>query len=195
MKQILYLFLALFFHYSSLGQSVIHWSPEYQLQLEDFRSQETEINPGLRSNTISLGTGMDLSFQMNTYEFMFTRNFNSKVKNTFNKNAAVITATDTATALQLVKYGQYCFDLTELYSRMLRRELYEQKKAFSSANFFRPIFNRIQEELLAENARVSKVTDLGRQEPLLNLERQKVLQQIHLLSDFCFDCKPKKKKG
>ena len=104
---------------------------------------------------------MDFSFQMSAYEFMFTKNFNSKVKTTFNRNLAVITATDTLDGpLQLVKYAQFYFDLTELYTRKFRQELYEQKGAFSDVSFFQPIFNRLQEELQAENARVSKATDL-----------------------------------
>lgn len=125
---------------------------------------------------------------------MFTKNFNSKVKATFNRNAAAITAIDTLTALQLVKYGQFYFDLTELYTRKFRKEMYEQKGAFSDISFFQPIFNRLQEELQTENARVSKATALGSEEELLKSEHQMVLQQIEQLSAFCMECEPPRRK-
>ena len=177
-----------------LCQSVFEWTPEYELQLADFQSPQTEINPELTSCSIFLGANMDFSFQMSNYEFMFTKNFNSKVSTTFNKNAAAITAPDLATAEQLVKFGQYSFDLTELYSRKFRKEMYELKGAFSNASFFQPIFKRLQEEMNAESARVLKATDLGRNESLLKQEHKQVILAIEALADFCKECKPPKRK-
>ena len=177
-----------------LCQSVFEWTPEYELQLADFQSPQTEINPELTSCSIFSGANMDFSFQMSNYEFMFTKNFNSKVSTTFNKNAATITAPDLATAEQLVKFGQYSFDLTELYSRKFRKEMYELKGTFSNASFFQPIFNRLQEEMNAESARVLKATDLGRNEALLKQEHEQVILAIEALADFCRECKPPKRK-
>lgn len=179
---------------SIFGQSIIEWSPDYKVELEDFQSPETEINEQLTSYSIFSGTNMDFSFHMTTGEFMFTKNFNSKVTTTFNKNAAVITAPDSVTAQELVNFGQYSFDLTELYSRKFRKKMYEQKGAFSDVSFFRPIHQELQEQMNAEAARVLKATHLGRESELLTEEHQKVLLQIAELSDFCKECKPPKKK-
>ena len=176
------------------SQTIIEWSPDYQLQLGDFQSVQTEINGDLSTYSIFSGTTMDFSFQMPTGVFMFTKNFNSKATTTFNRNTAVIIAPDSAIAMSLVKFGQYNFDLTELYTRKFRQKLYEEKGAFSDINFFLPIYQELQAELNAEIARVYKLTETGLNSTLLEIEHEKVLSQIDLLSDFCKSCKPSKKK-
>jgi hypothetical protein len=194
MKSSLLLILFLFFSSLAIGQSILEWSPGVQLTLQDFQSPQTEISKELSSYSIFTGTNMDFSFHMSTYEFMFTKNFNSEVKNTFNRSAAVVTAPDSAMALQMVQFGQYSFDLSELYCRKFRKELFEQKGAFSDPNFFQPIFSDLQIEMNNVHARVGKATDLGRNESLLKHEHEQVLAEIAVLSDFCRECKPPKKK-
>lgn len=176
------------------SQTIIDWSPDYKIQLSDFQSAQTEINEKLSSYSIFSGTGIDFSFHMTSGQFLFTKNFNSKVRNTFDRKAAVITAPDTLTALFLVEFGQYNFDLTELYSRKFRKELYEQKGAFSDVNFFQPIYQKLQEEMNQEAARVLKASDLGTNREMLASEHQKVLQQISELADFCRECTPPKSR-
>jgi len=194
MKIIFLLFFTLLISVG-LSQSIIEWDPNYKIQLSDFQSSQTEISDTLTSYSIFPGANIDFSYYMSNAEFMFTKNFNAKVKTTFNKNAAIILAPDSITAEQLVLFGQYSFDLTELYSRKLRRELYENKGAFSSADFFKPIFNTLMEEFNAESAKVLKLTDLGRNTALLAQEHNRVLSEIALMSDFCSSCKPPKKKN
>lgn len=179
---------------NSFSQSIIAWTPEYTLALSDFQSAQTEINGDLSSYAIFPGTSMDFLFQMSSYEFMFTKNFNSKVNCTFNRNVAVITAPDSIIAQQLVRFGQFTFDLAELFSRKFRKELYEQKGAFSSASFFQPIYNELQAKMNEISARVLKQTDLGREKDLLQEEHRKILTQIESLSDYCKECKPPKRK-
>jgi len=193
MKQILFLILVLNLS-TGFSQSIVEWTLGYELQLIDFQSPQTEINSELTAYSIYSGTNVDFSFQMSAYEFMFTKNFNSKVKTIFNKKAAVITAPDSISAYQLVNFGQYSFDLTELYTRKFRQKMYEQKGAFSDVNFFKPIFDQLQEEMNAESARVLKATNLGKEEELLEQEHQQVLIRIGELFDFCLECKPPKKK-
>ena len=180
----------------SIGYSQIsfNWTPEYELSIADFKSPQTEINEELTTYSILSGSSMNFDFHMSVYQFMFTKNFNSKVKVTFNKNASVITAPNESIAEYLIKYGQYNFDLTELYARKFRKEIYLKKGTFSDVSFFQPIFNEIQEKMNAENARVLKATDMGKNEELLKQEHEKVLIEIDTLSDFCFECKPPKKK-
>lgn len=193
MKQKIALVLLLTsFH--GLAQSVIEWSPGYQVKLEDFQSPQTEIDEQLTSYSILSGTGMDFDFHMPTAQFIFTKNFNSKVATTFNRSAAAIIAPDTLSAQALVSFGQYSFDLTELYSRKFRKEIYEQKGAFSDVGFFQPIYDKIHAGLNAELGRVLKLTDFGRKEEILEEEHQKVLLQIEELSDFCKKCKSQKKR-
>jgi hypothetical protein len=193
MKSVFFLFFVLTLS-TGFGQSIVIWTSEFELQLSDFQSPQSEINSDLTSYSIYSGSNMDFSFQMSNYEFMFTKNFNSKVKTIFNRKAGVITAHDSTTANQLVNFAQYSFDLTELYTRKFRQKMYEEKGAFSNVNFFKPIFEELQEQMNAESARVLKATELGKESELLTQEHQKVLSQIEQLMDFCLDCKPPKKK-
>lgn len=187
-------FLFAFIVAISFSQSIVTWSPTYQLTLADFQSPESEINPALTSYSIYPGARIDFHFQMSSIEFMFTKNLNSKAKATFNKNAAVIIAPDSTLANQLVAIGQYSFDLTELYTRKFRKALFEQKNAFSKSNFYQTLFTQLHDEMNAESARVSKITELGKNEALLSIEHQQVLAAITLLSDYCMTCTPPKKK-
>lgn len=180
--------------YLGFGQSILEWSPDHKIQLEDFQSPQTEINENLSSYSIFPGAGMEFNFHMPTAQFMLTKNFNSKVTTTFNKDAAAIIAPDTITAQKLVKFGQYSFDLSELYSRKFRKEMYEQKGAFSDISFFQPIYAELQAQMNAALGGTLKLTDLGKKEELLEKEHQKVLVQLNELSDFCKECKPPKKK-
>lgn len=120
----------------SSGQSMIEWTPNYQLQLSDFQSPETEINKLLSNYSLYSGSNMDFSFNMSAYEFMFTKNFNSKVKTTFNRSAAVIIAPDSAIAQKMVDFGQYDFDLAELYSRKIQKRNVPPKRCFFGCEFF-----------------------------------------------------------
>jgi len=143
---------------------------DYKLSLSDFNSSSSEINEELSTYSIYSGSQMDFLFQMSNYEFMFTKNFNSKVSTLFNKNAASIIAPDSIIANQLLMVGQYEFDLTELYSRKFRKELYKQKATFSNVSFFKPIYDKLQSEMNQVNAQVFKDTELGRYSEILEKE-------------------------
>lgn len=176
------------------GQAIVDWAPDYQLTLSDFQSPQTEINEQLSVYSVLSGADMNFSFHMSTYEFMFTKNFNDKVDCRFNKEAAIIIAPDSATARQLVKVGQFTFDLMELFARRFRQELHQQKGAFSGISFFQPIYDSLHKEMNAINASMLKRTDLGRNEILLQEEHQKILVQIESLTDYCKHCKPPRRR-
>jgi hypothetical protein len=175
------------------AQNLIEWSNSYQLQLSDFQSPATQIGG---SNIYSLHTAANLnfSFSMSNAEFMFTKNFNSKISCTFNREAASIIAPDSATAIDLLYFARYEFDLSELYARKLRKKLYEEKAAFSSADFFRPASEEIQKEFNQRHAMAAKAADIGKNREKLNELHNEVLKEIEQLADFCKQCKPPKKK-
>ncbi len=178
----------------TFGQSTYEWSASRNLNLSDYTSPQTKVNATVTTYSITPGASIDFSFSMSYSAFMFTKNFNKKVKTVFNKNAAAIIAPDSTIAKRLLKLGQYQFDLTELYSRKLRKEIYEKKRTFSGLEFFKPIFDTLKNELNAENTRVFNSTNFGEDETLLKQEHDTVLQEIENLSAFCFHCKPPKKK-
>lgn len=177
-----------------MAQEPMVWNPDYELQLTDYQSAESEINANLTSYSIYSGAKIDFSFNMNSVSFMFTKNFNDKVKAIFQKNLAVLVAPDTLTANQLLQFGRYDFDLVELYARKIRKKIYEEKGAFSDSKLFQPIFNELQEEMNTVSAQVFKATDFGKDAELLLKEHNKVIDSINQLSDFCMTCKPKKNR-
>ncbi len=193
MKKILFLILLLL-SVNTYAQQLVEWSPDIKLKLSDYQSPQTEINDELSTYSIFSGVTMDFSFQMPTAVFMFTKNFNSKATTIFNRNNAIIISPDSTTAKALVKFGQYNFDLTELYTRKFRQKLYEEKGTFSDISFFKPIYQELQQQLNAEIARVFKLTDTGLNDVLLKDEHQEVIKQMEELSDFCKSCKPPKRR-
>ena len=184
------LILALF----ARGQNTIDWDGTYQLQLSDFQSTSTRIG---NVNVYSLHTASSIEFAyaMTSAEFMFTKNFNSKVSCSFKRDAASLIAPDSATALDLLAFARYEFDLSELYARKLRKSIFEKKGAFSDPAFFKPLFDENQGEFSERHAIAGNESDIGRnKEKLAELHRE-VLSEIEKLADFCKGCKPPKKKG
>lgn len=192
-KILLITLLLVLFSIPSFAQNNIEWNENYKLQLSDFQSKGTEIG-NTEINSIHTASGLDFSIQMTNIEFMFTKNFNSKVSTTFKRDAASIIATDTVTANHLLDFAQYEFDLSELYARKLRRDLYLNKGTFSDISFLQPLYDAIQKEYIAEHDIASNKSKLGQNEKLIKELDIEVLKRIQELSDFCKYCKPPKKK-
>ncbi|HOZ82927.1 MAG: hypothetical protein JNK36_10960 [Bacteroidia bacterium] len=189
-------FTVLFLAFTGIlhGQNKIEWDGKYQLQLSDFQSPASQIGE-IDSYSLLTGSGMEFSFYMNNAEFMFTKNFNSKVNCSFNRNAASLVAPDSLIALDLLSFARYDFDLSELYARKFRKSLFEEKGAFSDISFFQPIYDKIQQELSERRTIAGKATEIGRNtEKLIELHRE-VNKEIEQLDQFCKTCKPSKKKS
>jgi len=172
---------------------VVDWSPEYKLTLADFKSENTQIG---ETNLYSVysSASLDYSVQMSNIQFMLTKNFNSKVSNRFFPESATIIAPDEDTALKMVDFAQYEFDVCELYARKLRKTLYEEKGTFSDISYVQPLFDNIRKEYNDRITKAGKATDLGKKTEELKKLHEEVLKEIDELSDFCKTCKPKKKK-
>lgn len=176
----------------SLAQDKIEWSPEIKIQLEDFQSDGTEIG-NTTTYSVNVASGFTFSFSMSRYEFMFTKNFNTKVDCSFDKKLSYLVAPDTMVAQQLVAFAQFQFDLSELYARKFRKELYEQKGTFSNVQFFQESHDKIQEEYSLRLLAANKSTDMGEDKIKLAALRAEVLEEINQLQDFCKSCKTPKK--
>ncbi len=170
------------------------WSPDYEVALSDFRSPATRIDSGLTQIYLMSGTTTEFGFQMSAYEYMATRNFNSKVSASFTPATAAIKAPDSAAAHRLLAYERYQFDLAELCVRKMRRTMYDNKKVFSDVSLFDPIFRRYHHEMELEAARVNEATNFGEDAELLAEERAKVRAEIAEMPDFCYACTPAKAK-
>ena len=174
------------------SQNDIDWDGKYQLQQSDFQSPSTQIG-NTNIYNLSIFSGFEFSFSMSNFEFMLTKNFNSKVSNAFKPKSAALVASDIETAKYLVDFAQFQFNLSELYARILRKRLYEGKKTFSNISFFKPIYDEIQNEYSQRITNASKETEIGKKKGKLKLLQDQVLKEIQELSNFCKECKILKK--
>ena len=194
MKAYLLLAVAVFCSFTVSSQSILEWDPDYKLSLQDFNS--VEIDPSSTLYSLTSPAGLDFSFYMTNYEFMFTKNFNSKVRCVFNTELAHITSPNEEISESLLAFAQYHFDLAELYTRKFRKEIFENKGAFSSVEFFQPIYTDINKEFATRHSQAGKLTEYGIKEAELHRLHLEVMEGIAALSDFCKSCPPPKvKKG
>ncbi len=191
-----YKFLLVLFLVSSftIGQeSKIEWSQNYQIQIDDFLPDQVDIHQSNTTISANSGVLVDFAVQMSNIEFMFTKNFNSKLVCSFNKESASITAPDSLKASKLLKLVQFDFDLSELYTRKMRKELFENKKLFSDVTFFQPYFDKMNAARNKISSKMYIESNFGENAVFLEKEHEAVKQEINLLSDFCKECKPPKK--
>lgn len=186
------LLLLTFVNVANAG-NIIEWDRNYQLQLSDFQSPATQIGKGTMYSLQPAST-FNFSYSMTNGEFMFTKNFNNKVECIFQRDAAALQAPDSSIAADLLQFARFEFDLSELYARKFRKQIYERKGAFSDAGFFRPIHEAIQKEYAARHMTASQDTDLGRNREKLAELHKEILAEIDQMPDFCKTCKPSKKK-
>lgn len=174
------------------AQNTLNWSENYTLKFSDFRSPASKIGGEMYS--LYNSASMDFSFYMSNYEFMFTKNFNSKVNCTFTRDASSLVAPNEEYVQYLLNFAQFGFDLSELYARKFRKELYENKGVFSDIRFFEPIYNKIQKDYSKRYTEAADACELGKNEAKLLELHLAVKNEINELSDFCKSCKPPKKK-
>lgn len=187
------LFVLIFWTTFTTAQNIIEWDGIYQLQLTDFQSPSSQIGD-VNIYSIHTTSGMDFSFHMSAGEFIFTKNFNPKVNCNFSRNASVLIAPDSASAMALLNFARYEFDLSELYARKFRKKLYDEKGAFSDISFFEPIYEDIQNEFSQRHSTAGKETDLGQNDDKLIALHEEVKKEIMELAEFCKACKPPKKR-
>lgn len=192
MKAYLLIAVGLFCTFTASAQAILEWNSDYKLTLEDFNS--VEIEPSSTLYSLTSPAGLDFSFYMTNYEFMFTKNFNSKVRCVFNTELAHITSPNEEISESLLAFAQYHFDLAELYTRKFRKEIFENKGAFSSVEFFQPIYTEINKELAARHSQAGKLTEYGIREAELQKLHLEVMEEIEALASFCKTCKPPKVK-
>lgn len=190
---LLTLCFSLFLGNVSYAQEKIYWTPEKEITLEDFKSPTTIIG-GVEVNSLQLGATIELGMMMSSAEFMFTKNFNSKVSATVQPYSSVLIATDEATSEHMIRFANYQFDLCELYARKLRKGLFDVKKLGSSIQFIQNQFDGIMMAYTNELSSAMQQTNLGLKNDLLEDLHQKVIFEILELDDFCKECKPPKKK-
>jgi hypothetical protein len=131
---------------------------------------------------------------MANVEFAFTKNFNDKVVCQLNIDAAYFIAPDSLIAKQLIKMAQFTYDITELYTRKFRKDLYEHKNLNTESDFFNPLFEKNMNALNKRLLDIESATKLGEDTTMLSVFSSEVNAELKILADFCYSCKPAKKK-
>jgi hypothetical protein len=182
--------------YPTVGQSQnnLQWNSSYRISLTDFQSPATKVGTGVGQYSLHPTCGFNFAFHMSNFEFMATKDFNSKVNSTFVRNASSITAPNDSIANDLVAFAQFYFDLCELYARKFRQQLHENKSAFSKSDFYLPVYDSLQQSLQLRINLAGNETDLGRKRDRLMALHISVLSEIDDLRDYCKECTPPKKR-
>jgi hypothetical protein len=177
------------------SQNKQDWSKDFRLKFEDFKSGKgVEIDKNATAIQLIPGNFIDFNYSMTKAEFMFTKNFNSKVTSYWFRNSSVLIAPDSTTAYDLLAFSQYFFDLTELYTRRFRKEMYESKAVFSGTDFYKKAYEKMIESLSQKFSEDVKITNYGKDKFELKYLTDKVNLELIFLEDYCKTCKPKKKK-
>ncbi|WP_420151234.1 hypothetical protein [Spirosoma sp.] len=173
-----------------VAQDVIEWSPTYRLTKADFQLKPSNAGNGQRYYA---ACQMDFSYRMSNYEFMFTKNFNRFSRAIFNRKASWMDEgplTD-----RLLDMAQLDFDLVELYTRKIRKRMYEEKRAFSNGDFYQQAINELQRLYSERLAQIVRDTDGGQSEVRTREIHEQIVREINELDEYCKECKPAKKKG
>ena len=189
LKTFLYVVCFLLTHLT-FAQDIIEWSPTYQLTKSDFQLKAPNSS---NSQRYYAACQMDFSYQMSNYEFMFTKNFNRFSRAIFNRKASWID--DGPLVDRLIDLAQLDFDLVELYTRKIRKRMFEEKRAFSNANFYQQAVNDTQRLYSERLAQIVRDTDSGQSETRTREIREQVVREINELNEYCKECKPGKKKA
>lgn len=173
-----------------MAQDIVEWSPTYQLTKSDFQMKPANSGNGQRYYA---ACQMDFSYQMSNYEFMFTKNFNRFSRAIFNRKASWMD--EGPLQERLIDMAQLDFDLVELYTRKIRKRMYEEKRAFSNATFYQQAVTDTQRLYAERLAEIVRDTDSGQSETRTREIHEQVVREINELNEYCKECKPVKKKG
>lgn len=175
------------------SQPIIEWSEDYNITLADFKDTPPDMAED-NMQMYNVGIQINLNFAMGGYQFMLTKNFNKYVSADLYPMSSWMEPGEYADTF--VGISNLSFDLAEVYARKLRQAMYENKKAFSNANFYQKESQRILDEYTDEQSVMH--SELLNQNDEGNKAKWEAKIQAALteMADYCKSCKPpKKKKG
>ncbi len=157
----------------------ILWSETRNLRLEDYKIYSSD------ENTVAY-TNFSIYFQLMGFDAM-SKNLNQKVFNKFSGSSSIINPS-IPDLQRVLDYQQVCFDLNEVFTRKLRKELLLNKntlwEGFSEAN-------RIHSTITSDASRVQMLmnneTKGGTLEGKVNEWRAKIKLELNRLEEFRFE--------
>ncbi len=162
-------------------KNIVIWSATKKLTIDDFGIKKQLIE------NLSSFAQFSINHQVGGFSFL-QKNFNNKVQNCIIRSASWIDInSDTQMALQ---YQQTVFDIAEIYTRLFRKTLKEnKKKSLSGLKYVEEINQKIMTEFTErrleydENTQQGKISDKQKE---WELQIQKELDE---LKEFAYDYK------
>lgn len=192
MKKLI-LFFVIILGLSTTAQNKIEWHDGVVLTLKDFASNNSKIG-NVSYASLHMQNGLRYGVEMNSLQFMLTKNFNTMVLVEFDPNASSIIAPSDDIALSLVNFANYQFNLSELYARKLRKALYDHKQFGSAISYIQSIYDEVQKAYTERLNNASNLTNMGIEgDDIIRLNKE-VLEEIASMPDFCKTCKIDKKQ-
>ncbi len=176
----------------SYGQEKKAWTEEYLIEMGDFQG----VAPIMEEDYVQryyLAAQLAFNYQMNHYQFAFTKNFNKYVEVYFNPASSWIEEGDQTD--MLLEMANLDYDLAELHARKFRKRIFENKNIVSSPALLQSEFEKVSNEYADYRAQVlSEIMASATIHEKLAHYRQSVNLEIYNLAEFCQACKPAKKK-
>jgi hypothetical protein len=175
--------------FNTYSQGRIEWKENYIITLNDFQAPSPAKQENGPTN-FYLAASLDFGYAMSNYEFMLTKNFNSRVSSFFIPTRSWMQQggeTD-----RLLQFAQMQFDFVELYARKYRKRLYDSKNALSNYDFYQKANDEIQAEYAYAQVDMQNAAYESNEKALAY--HQQIKKEIVELADFCKECKPVKVK-
>lgn len=123
----------------TINKDLFFWSSTKKIRIVDF-GIKTRNN-----ETSSSFVQFSIDYNVNGFDFL-TKNFNKKVRNYFIRTASWIDTTNTNFE-QSIRYQQTLFDISEIYTRLFRKQLKENRKKIAGGT---QIVEQINQTIMTE---------------------------------------------
>ena len=192
MKKLKTLLLCTIFLTSLNGQEKILWTNDIVISEDAFK----DTPPNLQADDLQefkFHTAFDFAYQMTTAQFAFTKNFNRYVEAFYIPQYSWMESGELTE--DIILYSNLLFDISELYARKFRKSLYEAKKFGSSPDFFLKCYDEVQNDYVKYTSEIASKLRTSREwAEIINEYSLEVQKEIDALFEYCYSCKPQKKK-
>lgn len=178
------IFLLLFclttnFAFGQNSSDYVQWSATHKLTIDEFSIKTKSLE------TTASFAQFSVNYQVNGFDFL-TKNFNKKVHNYIIKTASWIDTTKNIT--QSLLYQQTLFDICEIYTRLFRKALREnRKKIAKGTEIVKELNNKTMTDFSKRRIEYDRDTKFGN-----DLTKQKewelqIQKELLDLNDFAYE--------
>jgi hypothetical protein len=190
MKKILFILFILVsvssFH--CFAQEQTEWQEDLTLTADHFLAESPQTQ---NMQTIRPAFAIQIAPMLN-YEIVFGKNFNDKVTCYLMGSASWLDEGEHSA--QLLRYAKMAFDIYELSTRKLRKDMLENKSKLSP-NKLNELHQKNFEEGAKMDAAMAKETNYGANNEALAVWEEKIKGYLVEYANYCKTCKPEKKKS